>query len=542
MRLPLCWLYRSFSYSPISLLTCLFLLQLSACSSTSSTTVTLPASISEHHLPVSGAKDIAGAVLPANTALAPAAPREFRAAWVSTVSNLDWPSRKNLSSTQQQAEIIAILESAAQLKLNAIVLQVRPSADAIYASELEPWSEFLTGEQGKAPKPFYDPLLFWIEQAHIRGLELHAWFNPYRAKTASGKSPLTEAHFKQIAADAIKHYERLWWLDPGEPAAMQHTLAVISDVLRRYDVDGIQLDDYFYPYPLNNAKGKELPFPDDASWRSYQQQGGTLTRADWRRHNVNQLVQAVQQRVRQEKSWVKFGISPFGIGRPDRLPPGIKGFSQYDQLYADVELWLERGWIDYLAPQLYWPMAQHAQSFTLLRDYWQSQNTHGRHIWPGLFTNNLEHKDKSWPAEEILKQIDASREPGIRTQSQGHIHFSISALMQNRKNIRAQLSAEKYLHQALIPASPWLTDQPMSAPILVPDLTQKILTVAQVPGFSMLAIWKRYDNSWIFSAQSSQDTSISLSGDSQQGELKEVLVSRLNRVGQEGPRSSYRQD
>ncbi|MFZ6750188.1 glycoside hydrolase family 10 protein [Undibacterium sp. Ren11W] len=526
------------------LITVCLLLSISACTSTSSTKAssvnvspgiaTFPATTT------SGAMQ--GLTPASNDALPPPAPREFRAAWVSTVSNLDWPSRKNLSSAQQQAEIIAILDTAVQLKLNAIVLQVRPSSDALYASELEPWSEFLTGEQGKAPKPYYDPLLFWIQQAHARGLELHAWFNPYRAKTAIGKAPATEAHFKQFAANPIKRYGDLWWLDPGEPVAMQHTLAVISDVVKRYDVDGIQLDDYFYPYPLNNAKGKELPFPDDASWGRYQQQAGKLSRADWRRENVNQLVQALQQRVRQEKSWVKFGISPFGIGRPGRMPAGIKGFSQYDQLYADVELWLERGWIDYLAPQLYWPMAQTAQSFTVLRDYWHAQNPHGRHIWPGLFTNNLEHKDKSWPVEEILKQIEASREPGLHTQSKGHVHFSITALTQNRKNIRQALSAEKYQSQALVPASPWLTHEAMAAPVLVADLTQKSLSVepAATTAFSMLAIWKRYESGWVFSSQSISIPSISLADDSRHGALKEVLVTRINRVGQETARTSFR--
>jgi uncharacterized lipoprotein YddW (UPF0748 family) len=518
------------------------LLQLSACSSTSS--VSSSRVVPTSQLPstsATGPNEITKPALPTSHTGAPVAPREFRAAWVSTVSNLDWPSRKNLSSAQQQAEIIAILDTAAQLKLNAIVLQVRPSADALYASELEPWSEFLTGEQGKAPKPYYDPLLFWIQQAHARGLELHAWFNPYRAKTASGKAPATEAYFKKIAGNAIKRYGDLWWLDPAEPVAMQHTLAVIRDVVKRYDVDGIQMDDYFYPYPLNNAKGKPLPFPDDDTWLAYQQQGGKLARADWRRQNVNQLVQAVQQSIRQEKSWVKFGISPFGIGKPSRLPTGIKGFSQYDQLYADVELWLERGWVDYLVPQLYWPMAQTAQSFTVLRDYWHAQNPQGRHIWPGLFTNNLAHKDKSWPAEEILQQIEASRAPGLHTQSLGHVHFSITALMQNRKNIRQGLSAEKYQSQSLVPASPWLTQEAMAAPILVADLKQKLLSVEpdRTLGFSMLAVWKRYENGWVFSSQPTSNAGISLNDDSVHGALKEVLVSKINRVGQESPSTRY---
>jgi uncharacterized lipoprotein YddW (UPF0748 family) len=517
------------------------LLAISACNTTSSTDTrssTLPEIAAS---PTATTPNSMSGLHPNNDDAPPAAPREFRAAWVSTVSNLDWPSRKNLSSAQQQAEIIAILDTAAQLKLNAIILQVRPSADALYASELEPWSEFLTGQQGKAPTPYYDPLLFWIQQAHTRGLELHAWFNPYRAKTANGKAPATEAYFKKIAGNAIKRYGELWWLDPAEPAAMQHTLAVIRDVVKRYDVDGIQMDDYFYPYPLSNAKGKPLAFPDDDTWGDYQQRDGKLSKADWRRQNVNQLVLAVQQGIRQEKSWVKFGISPFGIGKPSRLPAGIKGFSQYDQLYADVELWLERGWVDYLVPQLYWPMAQTAQSFTVLRDYWHAQNPLGRHIWPGLFTNNLAHKDKSWSAQEILNQIEASRESGLPTQSKGHVHFSISALTQNRKNIQAALSAEKYQHHALIPASPWLTHEAMAAPLLVADLAQKSLGVepAAPAIFSMLAIWKRYESGWVFSSQSSSIPNISLADDSVHGALKEVVVSKINRVGQESPSTRY---
>ena len=472
---------------------------------------------------------------------APTAPREFRAAWVSTVSNLDWPSRKNLSSEKQKAEIIAILDTAVQLKLNAIILQVRPSADAIYPSALEPWSEFLSGEQGKAPSPYYDPLQMWIEQAHIRGLELHAWFNPYRAKTASGKSALTQAYFNKIAPTAIKRYGDLWWLDPGEPAAMQHTLAVISDVLKRYDVDGIHLDDYFYPYPINNAKGKELAFPDDASWANYQQQGGKLTRPDWRRQNVNLLVEAAYQSVRKEKYWVKFGISPFGIGRPDRLPAGIKGFSQYDKLYADVELWLAQGWIDYLAPQLYWPLEQNAQDFKVLQNYWQQQNTLNRHIWPGLYSNSLEHRERSWPAEEILRQIDATRAVSGNNKSVGHLHFSIAALTQNRKNIRDRLIAETYQNAALVPGSPWLGKNTLEAPQLVVDQGKTMLQVRLIDAqaLNLLAVWKRYGQRWLFSVQTSTNLSVSLADDAKHGALKQVVVSSVDRTGQESPRSSY---
>jgi uncharacterized lipoprotein YddW (UPF0748 family) len=479
---------------------------------------------------------------PATATQAPAAPREFRAAWVSTVSNIDWPSRKNLSTDKQKKEIIAILDMAVELRLNAIVLQVRPSADAIYPSTLEPWSEFLSGEQGKAPSPFYDPLQMWIEQAHARRLELHAWFNPYRAKTGNGKSALTQANFNKIAPTALKRYGDLWWLDPGEPVAMQHTLAVISDVVRRYDVDGIHLDDYFYPYPVKNSKGGELMFPDDPSWGNYQRQGGQLTRADWRRQNVNRLVEAAYLRVHEERSWVKFGISPFGIGRPDRLPMGIRGFSQYDQLYADVELWLERGWVDYLAPQLYWPMEQRAQDFRVLRDYWQEQNSRNRHIWPGLFTNNLEHRNSSWPAEEILQQISATRELAVNNKSIGHLHFSISALMQNRKNIRSRLTSEKYQDDALVPASPWLGKNSQPAPALEINSEQNMIqvTLATSSEVRQLAIWKRYKNRWVFSVQPVSRLTIDLSEDKQYGIVTEVVVSSIDRTGQESPRSSYR--
>lgn len=478
----------------------------------------------------------------------------MRAAWVSTVSNIDWPSRKNLSSAQQQAEIIALLDTAARLKLNTIILQVRPSADTIYPSTLEPWSEFLTGTQGKAPEPFYDPLQMWIELAHARGLELHAWFNPYRAKTAATKPALAATHISKTAPAVVKRYGDLLWMDPGEPAAMQHTLAVIGDVLRRYDVDGIQLDDYFYPYPLADAHGGELAFPDEASWAKYRHQGGQLTRADWRRQNVNHLVEAAYHAVHTEKSWVKFGISPFGIGRPDRLPKGIKGFSQYDKLYADVELWLEQGWLDYLAPQLYWPLAQPAQSFTVLRDYWQAQNTRQRHIWPGLYTNKLDTQagkksakpEQPWPAEEILQQIDAARTN--RAGSSGHLHFSISALMKNRQNIQQRLLAEKYQHAALVPASPWLVASPMlamTAPPLAPMGGQQLrVTLTAGAPLRWLAVWKRYqagtnEPQWIFSLQTAGNPVISLADDLPHAPLRQVVVSALDRSGQESPRSSY---
>lgn len=468
---------------------------------------------------------------------APPLPREFRAAWVSTVANIDWPSRRDLSTEKQKNEILTILDNAVQLKLNAIVLQVRPAADAIYPSMIEPWSEFLTGEQGRPPSPYYDPLQFWVEQAHARGLELHAWFNPYRSRTAQSKMALATNHISKLAPQVVKNYGDLQWMDPGEPLAMQQTLNVISDVVRRYDVDGIHIDDYFYPYPVKGSNGAEQDFPDDPSWVAYLQSGGKLARADWRRDNVNRLVEAVNQRVHLEKPWVKFGISPFGIGRPDRLPPGIAGFSQYDKLYADVELWLAKGWLDYLAPQLYWPINQGPQAFKVLHDYWLAQNPTGKHIWPGLYTSRIDNTDKSWPADEILNQVDALREKA----GNGHVHFSMAALNQNRKDIRKRLGSEKYTSQSLVPASPWLDSSPPASAVLEASADKKSLRMqlSYTSNTRLLAIWKRTDQQWLFSVVPAQNMSIDISDDPQLGAIRQVTVSAISRTGVEGVRASY---
>ena len=457
----------------------------------------------------------------------PPLPREFRAVWVSTVANIDWPSRRDLSSERQKQEILQILDQAAQMRMNAIVLQVRPAADAIYPSALEPWSEFLTGEQGRAPNPAYDPLQFWIEQAHERGMELHAWFNPFRARTASPKATQARNHISRAAAQVVRNYGDQQWMDPGEPLARQHTLNVIADVLRRYDVDGVHIDDYFYPYPVKNAQGTEIEFPDDAAWNRYLQSGGTLSRADWRRDNVNQLVRAIADLVHQEKSWVKFGISPFGIGRPDRLPAGITGFSQYDKLYADVETWLANGWLDYLAPQLYWPIQQTPQAFKVLLDYWQRQNVQQRHIWPGLFTSKIDQSEKSWPSDEILNQVDVTRS----MQAGGHIHFSMISLAQNRKQIRQRLEQEKYLTPALVPATPWLENTNIAPPQL------SLLTAARVrvqlpdpANTRWIAVWKKTDQQWLFSYQPASQTEVDLNNGAA---VRQIVIMAISRSGQQ---------
>lgn len=482
------------------------------------------------------------------TALAPAAddpppaPREFRAAWVASVANIDWPSRSDLSVDQQQAEIIALLNQAQFLNLNAIVLQVRPSADALYASALEPWSEYLTGQQGKAPDPIYDPLKMWIDEAHRRGIELHAWLNPYRARHTSAKSALSPSHLANTHPAAVKRYGDMLWMDPAEPVAVQRTLDVVADIVRRYDVDGIHIDDYFYPYPIQAPNGAELDFPDEPAWQGYLSSGGQMSRADWRRQQVNHLIEQMYAVIHREKPWVRFGISPFGLGRPDRRAPGIVGFSQYDSLYADAELWLSKGWLDYLSPQLYWPIDQEPQAFAVLLDSWARDNTQQRHLWPGLFTSRIDGSPKSWPAEEIVRQISLTR---THQGAGGQIHFSMIALLQNRRGIATLLKSGAYATAALVPATPWLgAEQP-----LAPRLSRKrsdgagttdimIVEPEDASTINQFAVWKRYGSQWLFTVQASTQVEVAVDADSKLGKPNAIVVSSVNRLGIESARAS----
>jgi uncharacterized lipoprotein YddW (UPF0748 family) len=387
--------------------------------------------------------------------------REFRAAWVATVGNIDWPSRKGLSTVDQQAELLAILNRAVQLKLNAVVLQVRPACDAMYASRIEPWSEYLTGTMGQAPQPFYDPLAFAVAEAHKRGLELHAWFNPYRARVLGTGAPASANHISKTHPQLVRTYGKYLWLDPGEKQVQDYSLSVIMDVVKRYDVDGIHFDDYFYPYKEKDDAGKEMDFPDDASWRRFGA-GGKLGRDDWRRENVNRFVERLYKSIKSAKPWVKFGISPFGIWRPGN-PAQIKGLDSYSELYCDSRKWLANGWVDYLAPQLYWAIDPPDQSFPVLLKWWTAQNPRGRLLVAGMDTThvrstsqpaytNSTRRGRSWPSEEIVNQIRLTRElPGVG----GHIHWNMRALMRNRA-LDDALEREVYQQPALIPASPWL--------------------------------------------------------------------------------------
>jgi uncharacterized lipoprotein YddW (UPF0748 family) len=392
--------------------------------------------------------------------VAPPVMREFRGVWVASVRNLDWPSRPGLPPSLAKAELIALLDRAAADGLNAVLFQVRPAADALYASKIEPWSEYLTGKQGMAPVPLWDPLEFAVEQAHARGLELHAWFNPYRAKEPSAKGPLAASHIAKRHPELVKKYGTQLWMDPGQPAVRDQTLRVVLDVVKRYDIDGVHLDDYFYPYPERRPNGS-TDFPDDRSWKAYKKNGGTLARDDWRRANVDDLIEALHKAIAKEKPWVKFGISPFQLWRPGYPESVTTGLDAYATLYADSRKWFVNGWVDYLSPQLY-RRVDEERSYTVLLRWWASQNTMQRHLWPGLYTSGVRTGAATeWRRDEIVAQVLATRNwPGVT----GEVHFSMEAFLTNRDSVGTALKRTLYAQPALVPESPWMMNGAPAAP------------------------------------------------------------------------------
>jgi uncharacterized lipoprotein YddW (UPF0748 family) len=388
--------------------------------------------------------------------------REFRAVWVATVANIDWPSKPGLPVDEQKKELLAILDHAVKANLNAVVFQVRPVCDAFYDSRLEPWSYYLTGVMGKAPSPYYDPLQFVVEESHKRGLELHAWFNPYRAGHPSWKPPVAANHISKTRPDLVRKYDTYLWLDPGLREVQEYSLEVIMDVVRRYDIDGIHIDDYFYPYPTKDARNREMDFPDGAAWKIYTAAGGKLSREDWRRESINTFVHELYDSVKASKPWVKVGISPFGIWQPGSPKP-IEGFNAYAKLYADSRKWLASGWLDYCSPQLYWPIQETNHSFPVLLKWWSEQNVNHRGLWPGLNIGKVGGLG-GWKAAEIVNQIKATREQC--GSAAGEIFWGVKALTEDHGGLAATLANGVFAKPALIPSTPWLEKTFPARPVL----------------------------------------------------------------------------
>ena len=457
--------------------------------------------------------------------------REFRAAWVASVANINWPSKPGLTSDEQQTEALAILDYLYYNKFNAVILQVRPQADALYPSELEPWSYFLTGEQNKPPDPYYDPLEFWTNEAHKRGIELHAWINPYRAHHNTGKEISEKSYIKTNPEGVYYLKEGYWWMDPSLKSTQDHTSKVVRDIVKRYDIDGIHLDDYFYPYPSYNGN---QDFPDDAPWLSYVTNGGELSRGDWRRNAINTLIERLYKEIKEEKRHVKFGLSPFGIWRPG-FPTSVEGFDQYDKLYADAKLWLNKGWIDYFTPQLYWPSYKINTSFPVLLGWWQSENTHQRHLWPGINTAN--DKNILLNNQEVISQIMISR--GMLPMSPGVVHWSMSALTKN-PSLTKELNEGVYKKPALVPASPWLDNHAPKPPeVFLGEQNDSLLIRWEAKDEDVFkwVLYFQYDSKWeqrIFNKQETE-TLIKLYNNKtpEPDKLKYIIVTAIDRTGNE---------
>ncbi|MBQ0007298.1 MAG: family 10 glycosylhydrolase, partial [bacterium] len=310
---------------------------------------------------------------------------EFRGAWIATVANIDWPTQYGLTPDIQRKEMIWLLDSLASLHFNAIIFQVRPTSDAFYKSGIEPWSYYLTGKQDKEPEPFYDPLAFVIYEAHKRNIDVHIWINPYRVLNGGDVGMLSSNHLFFKKPHLFVKYGGKYYFNPGFDETRQYLISVVEDIVRRYDIDAVHFDDYFYPY---RVAGEE--FPDQATFKNYPR--GFKNKDDWRRNNVNMAILEIGQAIKRIKPWVEFGISPFGVWRnSNRDACGSKttaGTTNYDDLYADVRLWLKKGWIDYVAPQLYWEIGKKAADYKILIEWW-NENSFGKNLYIGLYASGL---------------------------------------------------------------------------------------------------------------------------------------------------------
>ncbi len=439
---------------------------------------------------------------------APVVPREFRAAWVASVYNIDWPSRKALPRATQQAELRRLLDKMVAMKMNAVIFQVRPNADALYASRYEPWSHWVSGRMGVSPG--YDPLKYCIQQAHARGIEVHAWFNPFRA-LPSKNIPASRNHVTKTNRRVIRNFKTSQWMDPSSSFTQKRALAVIMDVTKRYDVDGIHIDDYFYPYPDVDKSGRPKQiFPDGKSPAQ-------------RRAVVDRFVQRMYSSVKSAKPWVRVGISPFGIWRPG-VPAGTTArIDAYRHLSADSRKWLSRGWCDYLSPQLYWRINSE-QSFTRLLSWWRQQGT--RPVWPGIASARVKSsEDPGRPASEIVNQVKLSRTVGRNYV--GHVFWSMKSLMQNRGGVSQSLVRNVYQEPALVPPMPWVNRKTPQTPTARAAGNRGGVTVtwSDSAGCDQYAIQARYGNRWRFVGVS-QGNSMQING-----QPDAIAVSAVNRFG-----------
>ena len=387
--------------------------------------------------------------------------REFRAVWVATVNNIDWPSKPGISSAKQKKEAIEILNMHAKSGMNAIIMQIRPASDAFYKSELEPWSKYLTGIPGKAPDPFYDPVQFWIEECHSRNMEFHAWLNPFRV-ALDANQPLAANHIAFIHPEWIVNYGGKLYFDPGRPQTREFVVKIVADIVARYDVDAIHFDDYFYPYPLKED------FPDENSFAQYNRGFLASQKADWRRDNVDIMIRMLSENIKKTKPWVKFGISPFGVWRNKADDPEgsetTAGTTNYDHLYADILKWQKNGWIDYSLPQLYWQIGHPSVDFLTLSNWW-ADHAYNRAMYIGHAVYKLEANSTipEWKdPDQLIKQIQIIRQI---PQLGGSAFYSSVHFKRDLFGFTETLQNKIYNHLALIPQMPWIDNKAPGKPL-----------------------------------------------------------------------------
>lgn len=380
---------------------------------------------------------------------------EFRGVWIATVDNIDWPKKDAGSTESQKADFIRQLDLHKRNGMNAVIVQVRPAADAFYPSPYEPWSQWLTGVQGRPPSPYYDPLAFMIEEAHKRGMEFHAWLNPYRANFNIGTASIAPGHITRLRPEWFLTYGDKKYFDPANTDAQQFVVNVVQDIVKRYDVDAIHMDDYFYPYRI---AGKE--FPDAAS---YARSGSPLSKNDWRRSNVDSIIKKLAIAIKKEKPLCKFGISPFGVWRNKdmdaRGSDSKAGQTNYDDLYADILLWLQKGWVDYVAPQLYLEIGHDKIAYEKLLDWW-SRHSYGRHVYIGHGIYRVNEKSAAWKdPNQLPDQIKLLRQyPDV----QGSIYFSSKSFDRNPNGWNDSLRNNYYRQPASIPPMEWIGAGPVA--------------------------------------------------------------------------------
>ena len=367
--------------------------------------------------------------------------REFRGAWIATVANIDWPSSKFSSSEDQIKELKETFDKLKEAGINAVIFQVRTECDALYNSSFEPWSYWLTGEQGKPPEPFFDPLQLAVDEAHKRGMELHAWFNPYRAVKNVDDYKVSELHVLIVHPEWILTFDKYKMLDPGIPEVKEYIATIIEEVIKNYDVDGIHFDDYFYPYSPKVSNEDSITFIKYGS--------GFTNVDDWRRWNINSMVANVHEKIRQIKPYIKFGISPFGI--VENKFAGTNGFNSYSILYCDPLTWIKDKTVDYVTPQIYWEISHKLADYAVLLPWWSSI-VEDRHLYVGHFSSRFTSERYEGAKSEMGDQLRMNREyPNVG----GSVFFSAKSVTNNYSGFADTLRNKFYKYPALVPLMNW---------------------------------------------------------------------------------------